>query len=130
MVSNPSSVRDFRHVQHAAAEKSDLAAVLGGEIQNLLQAVNGAAEAGDDQAPLAAREELFEARTDSALALGVAGPIDVGGIRQQQQHAALAIVGERVQIEQLVIGWRRIDLEIAGVNDHAKRRGDGQRHRS
>jgi hypothetical protein len=33
-----------------------------------------------------------------------------------------------VQVEQLVVGGGGIDLEIAGVDDDAERRGDGQRH--
>ena len=59
---------------------------------------------------------------------GVAGPVGVGGIGEQQQHAALAVIGQRVQVEQLVIGGGGIHLEIAGVDDDAERRGDGQRH--
>ena len=78
-------------------------------------------------AALGAVEDVFEARPDGAFAFGVAGAVDVGRIGQQQQHAALAVVGERVQIEQLVIGGRRIDLEIAGMDDHAQRRRDGER---
>ena len=72
-------------------------------------------------------EHVLQARPHGAFAFGVAGTIDVGRIRHQQQHAALAVVGQRVQIEQLVVGGRRIDFEIAGVDDHAERRGDGQR---
>ena len=48
--------------------------------------------------------DLFEARPHGALALGVAGPVRVGRIRKQQQHAALAVIGQRVQVEQLVVG--------------------------
>ena len=97
------------------------------QIENLLQAVNGGAEAGDHQSARRAHEQIFQARADGALALGVAGPVDVGRIRHQQQHAALAVLGQRVQIEQLVVGGRGVHLEIAGVNDDAERRGDGQR---
>ena len=32
-----------------------------------------------------------------------------------------------MQIEQLVIGRRRVDLEVAGVDDHADRRRNGHR---
>ena len=121
-------VRDLGGVVHAAAEERHLAAVLVREIQNLLQAVNGGAEAGDHQAARRAHEQILEARAHGAFAFGVAGPIDVGRIRHQQQHAALAVFGQRVQIEEHVVGGRRIDFEIAGVNDHAQRRRDGQQH--
>ncbi len=33
-----------------------------------------------------------------------------------------------MEVEQLVVGRRGIDLEIAGVDDDAERRGDGQGH--
>src|SRR5581483_6288080 len=33
-------------------------------------------------------------------------------------------------IEQLIVGRSRVHLEIAGVDDDAERRGDGQRHRA
>ena len=75
------------------------------KIEDLLQAVNGGAEAGDHQAARRAHEQVFEARPDGAFALGVAGAIDVGRIRQQQQHAALAVFGQRVQIEQDRCRW-------------------------
>ena len=100
-------VRDLGGGHHAAPEKRHFAAVFVGQIQNLLQAVNGGAEAGDHQAARRAHEQVFQARPDGALAFGVAGPVHVGRIRHQQQHAALAICGQRVQIEQLVVGGRR-----------------------
>ena len=50
--------------------------------------------------------------------------------RQQQQHAALAVVGQGVQVEQFVVGGSGVDLEIAGVDDDAERGGDGQRDRA
>ena len=105
---------------HAAADERDLAAELLRQIENLLHAVNRGAEAGDDQPPLGAVEDLLHARPHGALALGVARPVDVGRIGQQQQHAALAVLGERVQVEQLVVGGRGIDLEIAGVDDRRR----------
>ena len=87
-------MRDLGDVQHAAPQERDLAAVFGGEIEDLLQAMNGRTETGDHQPPLGAIEDLFEARPHGALAFGVAGPIDVGRIRHQQQHAALAVFGQ------------------------------------
>ena len=75
-----------------------------------------------------ANEQILEPRPHRALAFGIPGPVDVRRIRQQQQYAALAVFGQRVQIEQLVVGRRGIHFEIAGVNDHAQRRRDRQRH--
>ena len=44
----------------------------------------------------------------------------IGRIGKQQQHAAAAVIGQRVQIEELVVGGRRVDLEIAGVDHDAE----------
>ena len=90
--------------------------------------MNGRAEAGDDHAALGAAEDLFHARTHGALRFGVAGTVGVGGIREQQQHAALAVIGQRVQVEKFVVGGGGIDLEIAGVDDDAEGSRDGQGH--
>ena len=98
------------------------------QVEHQLDAVNRRAETGDHHAALGAVEDLFHARADGALRFGIAGTVGVGGIREQQQHAALAVIGQGVQVEQLVIGGGRIDLEIAGVDDDAEGRGDGQRH--
>ncbi len=92
--------------------------------------MNRRAEAGNHQAALGAVEDVFQARTDGALALGVAGTVDVGGIGQQQQNAALAVFRERVQVEKDVVGRSGIDLEVAGVDDDAEGGGYGQRHRA
>ncbi len=98
-------MRDLGDVVHAAAEERHFAPVLGGQIQDLLQAMDGRAEARDHQPPLGAIENFVQPGAHGAFALGVAGPIDIGGIGQQQQHAALAVVGEGVQVEQVRCRW-------------------------
>src|ERR1017187_770914 len=123
-------VRDFRDRHHAPAHHGHAPPELPREIQNELDAVNRRTEAGHHHALVRAMEDLFHARANGALRLGEAGPVGIGGIREQQQHAALAVLGQRVQIEHLVVGRRGVHLEIAGVDDHAERRGDGQRHRA
>ena len=105
-------------------------AVLLRQIEHQLNAVNRRAEARNHHPALGAVEDLLHARADGALRFGVAGPVRIGGIREQQQHAALAVIGQRVQVEQLVVGGRGVHLEIAGVDDDAERRGNGQRHRA
>ncbi len=53
----------------------------------------------------------------------------VGGIADQRKNAGIAerpetrLVGHRADL------GRRVELPVAGVNDGAERRGDGQRHR-
>ena len=90
---------DLGDVQHAAAEKRDFAAVFIRQIENLLKPMNGTAEAGDDQPALTADEQLFKTGPHRPLAFRIAGPIHIGRIRHQQQDAAFAVFGERVEIE-------------------------------
>ena len=54
--------------------------------------------------------------------------IDVGAVGEERQHALRAELGEAVQVEVLAVDRRLIDLEVAGVDDHADRRRDRQRH--
>ena len=97
-----------------------------GQVEHQLNAVDGGAEAGDHDAALGAIEDLFHPRAYGALGFGIARPIGIGGIGKQQQNAALAVIGQGVQIEQFVVGGGGVHFEIAGMDDHAERRGDGQ----
>ena len=108
---------DFGDADHARL-RSDyhLPAELLGAFDDLLQAVDGGAEAGDQEALLGAVEDILEARADGALGLGVAGAVGVGRVGHEQQDAALAVVGEGMEVEKLVVGGGGIHLEIAGVN--------------
>ena len=122
-------MRDLGDRHHAAADHRHAAAVFLRQVEHQLNAVDRGAEAGDHHALLSARLKISSMRgLHGALGFGVAGAVGIGGIGEQQQDAALAVVGQGVQVEQLVIGGRGIDLEIAGVDDDAERRGDGQRH--
>ena len=80
------------------------------------------------QPAFGAIENVLEARAHGALGIGIPRPVGIGRVRKQQQDAAFAVIGQRVQIEQLVVGGRGVDLEIARVNDHAERCCDRQRH--
>ena len=126
----PKIVGNLGHVVHAAAQERHLAPELGRKIQNLLQPVNRRTEARDHHAPFRPVENIFQPRPHRAFALGITRPVDVGRIRHQQQHAALPIIGKRMQIEQLVVGRSRVHLEVARVDDHPKRRSDRHRHRA
>jgi len=95
-----------------------------------LDTVNRGREAGDEQLPLGVDENLFELRTNHALAGSVSGSLDVRGILQQGQHALLAVFGEGVEVKQFIIRRREIDLEIAGVDDHTQRRMHRDRDRA
>jgi len=95
-VQQAQAVRDLGRRQHAAAQERHLAVQLGRNVQDLLQTVDRTRETGDDDAVLGAVEDLLEARHYRPLARCVTRPVDVGRIRQQQQHAPLAVAGQRV----------------------------------
>ena len=118
---------DFRRVVHGASDKGDLASVLMGEFDGEVDAVNRTGEARNEEAALGVREDLVELAADGALAGRVSLALDVGGILKKRQHALFAIFGEGVQIEKLVVGGRRIDFEITGMDDDAERRVNGER---
>jgi hypothetical protein len=82
--------------------------------------------ATDRQAPFGVAEKGLHARPYGAFRLRVSRPIGVRGIGEKSQNAPFTVIGERMQIKQLVIGGSRIDFEIPSVNDHPKRRGYGE----
>ena len=59
------------------------------------------------------------ASIDLDLGAGEAAAIDVGAVGEQRQHALGAELGEAVQVEVLAVDRRLVDLEVAGVDDHA-----------
>ena len=119
---------DLGGIVHGAAEERDFAAVLVGELDREIDAVNRRRKAGNEKPPLGVGEYFVELSSYGALAGRVSLALDVGGILEQSQHAVLAVFGEGVQVEKFVVGGRGIDLEIAGVNDDAERRVDGERN--
>ena len=119
---------DFGDRNHAAAHDRHSPPVFLRQVEHKLHAVNGRAEASHHHALFGAAEDFFHARAYGALAFGVAGAVGIGRIRQQQKHAALAVFGQGMQVEQLVIGGRGVHLEVARVEDHPQGGGDGQSH--
>ena len=67
------------------------------------------------------RKNFVKLAAHGALAGRVAFALNVGGILKQRQHALFAVFGKRVQIEQMIVGGRGIDFEVASVNDYAER---------
>src|SRR5229473_2082835 len=113
-------------VDHAAPDEGDFAVYARGNVDDLLNAVNGRSEAGQNHAPRRGAAKFFDARNDGALRGCKTGALHVRGIAEQRQHALVAIPGERVQIERGAAHGSLIDFEIAGVDDDAERRANGQ----
>ena len=71
-------------------------------------------------------ENFVELAADGALTGRIALALDVGGILKQREDAGFAVFGEGVQVEEMVVGGRGIDFEIAGVDDDSERRVNGE----
>jgi hypothetical protein len=115
-------------LHHGAADDGDFAVVLARQIEGDLDAKDGGREAGEEELLLGLREDFVEAGNDGAFAGRVAGALNIGRVLQQGEDAALAVLGEGVQIEGVVIERGKIDFEVAGVDDDADWRLDGQGH--
>ncbi len=118
---------DLRRVVHRAADESHFAPVLLSQFHRQADAVNGRRKAGNKQPPLGMREHFVKLPPHRALTGRVALAFNVGRILKQRQHALFSVFGEGVQIKKMVIGGRGIDLEVAGMNDHAQRRVNRER---
>jgi hypothetical protein len=73
-------------------------------------------------------KHLFKLAANRALTRRVAFALDVGGILQQRQYPLFAVLGETVQVEEAVVGGRRVNFEVAGMQHDTERRVDGERN--
>ena len=62
-----------------------------------------------------------------ALRQAVPGVLGIGGVAQQRQNSLLSVLGQSAEIRSLFKDRCVVDLEVAGVYDHSRRSGDGQR---
>lgn len=76
---------------------------------------------------LAAGEDLAQHVRDVALGRDEARDLGVRGVREKEVDAFLAQPGERVQVREAAVQRELVHLEVAGVDDHARRRADGDR---
>ena len=67
--------------------------------------------------------------THRALTHCVAWALDVRRIREQRQNALLAKLAEAGKVDDLAVDGRRVDLEVARVDNGAKACVDGERDR-
>ncbi len=118
---------DAHVADHRPADEGDLAAVLVGGVQDLLDAVHVAGEAGDDDPAWRGAHHLLDRRVQLPLGGGEAGYFGVGGVGEEQVHALLAEAGEGAQIGDAVIEGKLVHLEVAGVQHHPGPGADGDR---
>ena len=117
-------------VGHAAAAHCHLAAVLHRQVDDLLDAVEVGGEGGDDDALFVRpAEQVRKALGHLLLGGGEAGALGVGGIAQQRQHALGAVLREGGQVGGPAGEGGVVHLEVAGLDDDARRALDGEGHR-
>ena len=122
------ALRDLRVLDHAAADERHLPVELRGQIDDDLHPVDARGEGRDDQPSAGAGENLLEGLGDLGFRAGEAAPVDVGAVGEERQHALGAELREPVDVEVLPVDRRLVDLEIPGVDDHADRGMNRQRH--
>ena len=125
---NFQGVRDLHVVDHAAPDERHFAAHARPNVDDLLNAMNRRSEARQDHAPRRRAAQFFNSRNDSPLRWRKPGPLHVRRIAEQRQHSLRPVFGERVQIKRRAAHWRLVNLEISGMDDHAERRANCQRH--
>ena len=114
--------RDVGH--HAPAEEPDPALVADGQVEELLDAVDVRGEGRHDDASRRLGKPPVEGRAHLGLRARMPRPADIGRVRAEGQHAALAQRGERRVVRLLVVDGVLVELEIPGVDDRAHRRLD------
>ena len=119
---------DLCDIFHAAARDGDLAPALRRGVHDLLNAVDVRGERRDDDALLAALEQAVKGPAHRALAHRVAGALNVRRIREQRENALLAKLAEAGKVDDLAVDGRRVDLEVARVDNGAKACVDGKCH--
>ena len=97
---------------HAAAVEEDLAPLLGGDVDNLLQPGNVRGEDRDDHPAPGLSDQIFQGVADLPLRQGIAGTLGIGGIGEQGQDPPVAIVRKTVQVGGLPGGGGGVDFKI------------------
>ena len=116
-------------VDHAAAAEGHLAAILHGQINDLLHAVDVGRKGRNDDALVAgAGKQAADTGGHLLFGSGKARALRVGGVAQQCQHTALAILGQGGQVGHTAGQRGVVDLEVAGLDDGAGGAVDGKGH--
>ena len=119
--------RDVAGAIEAPADQRNLATVLNRSIHDLLHPVDGRGKAREEQGLIGFEEDVVQHRADRLLRRAEARHVGVGRISQQQQHVALAILGELLEVEDTPVERSLVNLEVAGVQQQALWGGDRQR---
>ena len=99
----PEILRDFGGVIQRAANDSDFASMLVGEIHRDADAVDGGREAGEEKLLRRGGKDVVQTRDNGFFAGCEAGAVDVGGVLQEAKNALLAKVGEGLEVEWVTV---------------------------
>ena len=113
---------------HGPADDRDLALHVRGGVEDLLDARDVAGEGGDDHAAVERLHDLAEGLADDALGRRVARVLGPRRVGQQADDALLAQAREDVEVGQLAVDRRVVELEVAGVHDDAHGRPQRDAH--
>ena len=112
---------------HGPTDEGHLPSVGVRAVQDLLDAVHVAGEAGDDHPPRGGAEHGLDRGGQLPLGHGEAGDLGVGGVGHEQVDPLLAEPGEGAEVGDAVVERELVHLEVAGVQDQARVGAD--RHR-
>ncbi len=119
--------RHLRIVHHTAARYGHFPAGLYRKIDQLLDPVKVGGKCRYDHALFSGTaEQRLYACAHLLLGGRKAGPLGVGRIGQQRQHAALSVLGDRNKIRRAARDGGVIDFEITRLQDHTCGAADGQ----
>ena len=121
--------RDPGVLLHRAADDRDLAVEVGGGVEDLLDPGDVARERRDDHPAVERLHDLAERLADGPLRGGVAGVLGAGRVGQEADDALRAHLREDREVRELAVDRGVVELEVAGVDDHADRRPEGDPHR-
>src|SRR5207245_11326392 len=85
-------------VDHAAADEGDFAVDARGNVDDLLNAMNGGSEAGKNHAPRRRAAQFLNSRNDGALGWRESRPLHVGRVAEERQHAFASVFRESTTI--------------------------------
>ena len=96
-------------------------------VNDLLNAVDIGGERCDDNAFVAAAENVVKRFSDLAFRHGKAGTFGIGGFAEHGENALFAEFAETGQIDDIALNRCEVDFEVAGADDSAGRAGNGDR---
>ena len=108
------------NVEHTSAEYRNLAVILNGIVDYLLNAVNvGGKGSNDNSLALSLCKQLFKGLAHLAFRCGISGTFRICGISHKGKNAPVAQLAEACKVDDAAVNGSEIHLEVACVDNHA-----------